>query len=181
MYCGKSEELIRRIKRAEIAKQKVLVFKPAIDDRYHHNNVTSHDGSQRTAICVNNAEGILAYIQDDVDVVCVDELQFFDCKIVEICEKLADRGKRVIVAGLDRDFRGEPFGPMPQLLALAEYVDKLHAICVKCGNLASRTQRLVDGAPAAYSDPIIQVGATEAYEARCRKCHAVKGKIKATN
>lgn len=174
MYCGKSEELIRRTKRARIAKQKVQVFKPLIDDRYSSNNVVSHNGSQVEAVPIHHPDDILDKVLPDTDVVAIDEAQFFDKEIADVCEELADEGKRVIVAGLDRDFRGEPFGPMPRLIALAEYVDKLQAICVKCGNPASRTQRLINGEPAAYDDPVILVGAEEVYEARCRKCHEVK-------
>lgn len=177
MYCGKSEELIRRVRRAKIAKQEVQVFKPAIDDRYHKANVASHNGEQLEAIPIDQAADILGRLKPDVDVIAIDEANFFDQQLVDLCEHLADQGFRVIVAGLDRDFRGEPFGPMPGLMALAEYVDKLHAICVQCGNPASRTQRLIAGKPAQYDDPIILVGATDVYEARCRKCHSVPGKV----
>ncbi|MCX7694347.1 MAG: thymidine kinase [Caloramator sp.] len=173
MYSGKSEELIRRIKRAKIAKQNVLVFKPVIDDRYSKTCVVSHTGIKEEAICVQNSEEIINYVKDTTDVVAIDEVQFFDEKVVDVCKKLADKGKRVICAGLDMDFRGEPFGPIPRILAIAEFVDKIQAICVVCGNPATRTQRLINGKPAKYSDPIILVGATEAYEARCRKCHIV--------
>ncbi|CDF57266.1 thymidine kinase [Thermobrachium celere] len=173
MYSGKSEELIRRIKRAKIAKQNVVVFKPVIDDRYSKTCVVSHTGIKEEAICISKSEEIFNYVKDTTDVVAIDEVQFFDEKIVDVCKKLADKGKRVICAGLDMDFRGEPFGPIPKLLAIAEFVDKIHAICVVCGNPATRTQRLINGKPARYSDPIILVGATEAYEARCRKCHIV--------
>ncbi|AZR74016.1 thymidine kinase [Anoxybacter fermentans] len=176
MYCGKSEELIRRVRRAKIAKQKIQVFKPIIDDRYHKTNVVSHNGDQVEAIPIDHPDEILKRLNPKTDVIAIDEIQFFDQQIIGVCEELADRGLRVIVAGLDRDFRGKPFGPMPQLMALAEYVDKLHAICVKCGNPASRTQRLIDGKPAQYDDPVILVGAQEVYEARCRKCHEVPGK-----
>ncbi|MBZ4664141.1 MAG: tdk [Caloramator sp.] len=173
MYSGKSEELIRRIKRAKIAKQNVLVFKPIIDNRYSKTCVVSHTGIKEEAICIQNPEDILNYVKDTTDVVAIDEVQFFDERVVDVCKKLADKGKRVICAGLDMDFRGEPFGPIPRLLAIAEFVDKIQAICVVCGNPATRTQRLINGKPAKYSDPIILVGATEAYEARCRKCHIV--------
>lgn len=177
MYCGKSEELIRRVRRAKIAKQEVQVFKPAIDDRYHKANVASHNGEQLEAIPIDQAADILSKLKPNVDVIAIDEANFCDQQLVDLCEHLADQGFRVIVAGLDRDFRGEPFGPMPGLMALAEYVDKLHAICVQCGNPASRTQRLIAGKPAQYDDPIILVGATDVYEARCRKCHLVPGKV----
>lgn len=174
MYCGKSEELIRRINRVKIAKQKVKVFKPIIDNRYSNNNVVSHNGKSIEAVSVDHPEEIFTKIAEDTDVVAIDEIQFFHPDVVDICEKLADGGVRVILAGLDRDFRGEPFEPVPELMARAEYVDKLHAICVCCGEPASRTQRLLDGKPASYNDEIILVGAEEVYEARCRNCHEVK-------
>ncbi len=176
MYCGKSEELIRRIRRAEIARQKVQVFKPLIDDRYHTARVTSHDGNKMEAVPIDDPNELFERLDPDTDVVAIDEIQFFNEELPEVCEKLADRGLRVIVAGLDRDFRGEPFGPVPQILAMAEFVEKLHAICMNCSNPASRTQRLIDGVPAAYTDPVILVGAQEVYEARCRRCHEVPGK-----
>ncbi|NLS75999.1 MAG: thymidine kinase [Chloroflexi bacterium] len=176
MFSGKTEELIRRVKRAQIAKQKVQVFKPATDTRYDLEKVTSHSGGQIEATIVPDAESILSLVEPDTSVVAVDEVQFFNWEIAEICEVLADRGLRVIAAGLDMDFRGEPFGPMPILMAQAEIVDKLQAICVQCGAPANRTQRLVDGRPANYDDPVIQVGASEVYEARCRVCHQVPGK-----
>ncbi len=174
MFSGKTEELIRRIRRATIAKQTVQVFKPAIDKRYHAEQVTSHAGTNTDATPVASAADILTNINDDVDVVAVDEVQFFDWQIVEVVQELANRGYRVLCAGLDMDFRGEPFGPMPIILANAEIVDKLRAICVVCGDEASRTQRLIDGEPAAWDDPVVMVGAAEVYEARCRQCHAVK-------
>lgn len=173
MFSGKTEELIRRIRRATIAKQNVQVFKPVIDDRYHHEQVTSHAGSNSDAIPVNDSSEIITRIDPATTVVAIDEIQFFDQGVIAVCEALADEGKRVICAGLDLDFRGEPFGPMPALVARAEVVHKLHAICVVCSDDASRTQRLIDGAPAAYDDPIVMVGAAENYEARCRACHVV--------
>lgn len=173
MFSGKSEELIRRIKRAKIAKQKVQVFKPAIDDRYSIDKVVSHNGDNMHAIAIVKASDILKYAEEDTDVFAIDEVQFFDSEIVDIVKEIADSGKRVICAGLDMDFRGEPFGPTPELMAIAEFVDKLTAICMKCGNPATRTQRLINGKPANYDDPIIMVGAKESYEARCRKCHEV--------
>lgn len=176
MYCGKSEELIRRIRRAQIAKQEVRVFKPMLDDRYHNKSIVSHSGDSCEAIPVDDPGELLRRVPPEVDVVAIDEVQFFEKGIVNVCEDLADYKKRVICAGLDRDFRGEPFGPMPEILALAEYVDKLQAICVRCGNPATRTQRLINGKPAFYHDPIIMLGAFEVYEARCRRCHAVPGK-----
>ena len=176
MFSGKSEELIRRINRAQIARQKVQVFKHCIDDRYAVDHVVSHNGVKVEAIKIPKAEDILKYLDEDAFVIAIDEVQFFDEKVVDICVRLADQGKRVIAAGLDQDFKGEAFGPTPALMAAAEFVDKIQAICIKCGNPATRTQRLINGKPASYNDPIILVGATESYEARCRKCHEVPGK-----
>jgi thymidine kinase len=176
MFSGKTEELIRRVRRAQIAKQKVQVFKPVIDDRYGVEKITSHNGLYAEALPVTDADSILGLVDPDTTVVAIDEVQFFDWRISAVCAELADRGMRVIVAGLDMDFRGEPFGPMPLLMAEAERVDKLQAICVVCGRPASRTQRLIDGQPASYDDPVILVGASEVYEARCRRCHDVPGK-----
>lgn len=176
MFSGKSEELIRRVRRVQIARKKVQIFKPLIDMRYQPDYVYSHDGSKVGATCIKNAVEILDEVEPDTGVVAIDETQFFDQKIVKVCQLLANQGKRVIVAGLDQDFRGEPFGPMPQLLALAEYVDKLHAICMVCGKPGTRTQRLVNGKPADYNDPIILIGAKERYEARCRLHHEVTNK-----
>lgn len=177
MFSGKSEELIRRVRRAEIARQTVQVFKPSIDNRYGLDSVNSHDGRAAQAIAIERAEQILDFLNNDTTVVAIDEAQFFDESLVSICRMLADkRGIRVIVAGLDLDFRGEPFGPMPILIAQAEQVDKLHAICVVCGEEASRSQRLINGQPAHYDDPVILIGAKESYEARCRHCHQVPGR-----
>ncbi len=173
MFSGKTEELIRRVRRAKIARQKVQVFKPAIDDRYGLQEVTSHNGVRVEAIPVGTVQSLASLIESDTAVVAFDEVQFYDGDVVGLCEELADRGVRVIVSGLDMDFRGEPFGPLPALMARAERVDKLQAICVVCGQPASRTQRLLDGEPAAFDDPVILVGASEVYEARCRACHAV--------
>jgi len=173
MFCGKSEELIRRSRRAVIAKQELQVFKPSIDDRYSTLHVTSHSGQNIEALAISKAYEILEHLAPITTVVAVDEVQFFDPEIVAVSQQLAARGIRVILAGLDMDFRGEPFGPLPQLLSIAEDVTKLHAICVVCGEDACRTQRLVNGEPARYNDPIILVGAQEAYEARCRKHHQV--------
>lgn len=173
MFSGKTEELIRRVKRAQIARQKVQVFKPQLDDRYGREIVSSHDGLELDAIPVTSARELLAQVEPDTTVVAVDEVQFFDWEIAEVAQRLAGAGKRVIMAGLDMDFRGEPFGPVPLLMAQAERVDKLNAICVLCGAPASRTQRLIDGKPASYDDPVILVGASEVYEARCRACHQV--------
>lgn len=174
MFSGKTEELIRRLRRATIAHQKVQVFKPVIDDRYKVEKVTSHAGSNFEALPIKSAVDIIEHLESDTTVVAVDEVQFIDTEIVPIAQKLADRGLRVIIAGLDTDFRGEPFGPMPVLMAQAERVDKLHAICMVCGEQASRTQRLVNGHPARYDDPVVVVGASELYEARCRKHHIVR-------
>lgn len=173
MYSGKSEELIRRVRRAQIAKQNVQVFKHCIDDRYSKEEVVSHCGDKIEAIPVRDTSELLKYLDEDANVVAIDEIQFFDETVVEVVELLATKGMRVICAGLDMDFKGEPFGPIPRLLAVAEDVDKITAICVVCGNNATRTQRLINGKPAKYSDPIVLVGAKESYEARCRKCHIV--------
>ena len=175
MFCGKTDELIRRLRRATIARQTVQVFKPAVDTRYAVEKVTSHAGSEYAAAPVQSSQEILERLAANTTVVGIDEAQFFDPGIVAIAQQLADRGMRVIVAGLDTDFRGEPFGPMPVLMAKAEVVDKLHAICMVCGENASRTQRLVNGQPARYDDPVVIVGAAELYEARCRKHHLVPG------
>ena len=173
MYSGKSEELIRRVKRAKIAKQNIVVFKPKIDDRYSKEDVVSHSGDSVNAIPINSSKEIYDFIDNKTQVVGIDEVQFFDEKIVEIAVDLADKGIRVIAAGLDMDFKGEPFGPTPKLLAISEFVDKIQAICSVCGQPATRSQRLINKEPARYDDPIIQVGAVESYEARCRKCHVV--------
>jgi len=178
MFSGKTEELIRRARRAQIARQKLQVFKPGLDDRYGVEKLASHDGVSWDAVSVQDAREILDLVKSDTQVVIIDEVQFFDRSIANVCNVLADARKRVIVAGLDTDFRGEPFGPVPLLLAEAEVVDKLQAICVVCGAPATRTQRLIDGQPASYDDPIIMVGASEVYEARCRRCHEVPGKPK---
>lgn len=173
MFCGKTEELIRRLRRATIAKKKVQVFKPSIDDRYAIETVTSHNGLKFNAQPIQKAANVDEHLNQNTTVVAFDEAQFFDNEIVSIAQDLANRGLRVIAAGLDLDFRGEPFGPMPALMARAEIVDKLHAICMVCGEEASRTQRLVDGSPARYNDPVVIVGADEMYEARCRQHHEV--------
>jgi thymidine kinase len=179
MFSGKTEELIRRVRRAKIARQMVQVFKPAMDTRYTMEAVTSHNGLGVDAVPVQSAAEIEKQIRTETTVVAIDEVQFFGWEVTELCQKLADRGVRVIAAGLDMDFRGEPFGPMPVLMAQAESVEKLQAICVVCGNPASRTQRLINGQPAAYDDPVILVGGSESYEARCRKCHQVPRKNRA--
>jgi thymidine kinase len=166
MFSGKTEELIRRLKRAEIAKQKILVFKPSLDTRYSHREIRSHSDLQFPSQMVDTPEEILGKV-DEVQVVGIDEAQFFAEEIVSVCEKLADMGKRVIVAGLDQDYRGVPFGPMPFLLAIAEYITKTLAICVVCGNPADKTQRKV------HSSERVLIGAGDSYEARCRKCHYI--------
>jgi thymidine kinase len=173
MFCGKTDELIRRLRRATIARQKVQVFKPAIDFRYAVHKVTSHAGNDFEAIPIEKTGEVLAHLDSDTTVVAIDEAQFFDDKIIDIVQRLADQGLRVIVAGLDTDFRGEPFGPMPVLMAKAEHVDKLQAICMICGEPASRTQRIINGKPARYDEPVVIIGAAEMYEARCRKHHEV--------
>jgi len=173
MFSGKTEELIRRLRRASIAREKVQVFKPAIDIRYAVEKVTSHAGMDFGAIPVACAHDILKHLEPDAQVVGLDEAQFFDPEILSVVQTLANRNLRVIVAGLDQDFRGEPFGCMPILMALAERVDKLSAICMVCGEAATRTQRLVNGKPARYHDPVVIVGAAEMYEARCRQHHEV--------
>jgi len=177
MFSGKSEELIRRVRRAIIARHKVQVFKSHLDERYagiYH--ISSHDGRSVEAVPVDTPEQIARQVADDTQVVAIDEAQFLDASIVALATALANDGRRVIIAGTDTDFRGEPFGAMPQLLAVAEVVDKLHAICVQCGNPASRNQRLIGGRPARYDSPTIMVGSAEAYEARCRSCHSVPRK-----
>ncbi len=181
MFSGKTEELIRRLRRARIAKQQTQVFKPTIDTRYADREVTSHNGMQIEALPVEDTAQVRQMIAPETTVVAIDEAQFFDEDVVLLCEELADRGLRVIVAGLDMDFRGEPFGPMPALMARAEQVTKLQAICVECGGPASRTQRLIDNEPAAYDDPVIFVGASEVYEARCRGCHQVRATSQPTD
>jgi thymidine kinase len=174
MFSGKSEELIRRVRRAIIARKRVQVFKSHLDERYGGIfQISSHDGRTVEAVPVDTADQISHLVAPDTQVVAIDEVQFLDDGIVELAGALASRGMRVILAGTDCDFRGEPFGPIPELLAVAEVVDKLHAICVVCGNPASRNQRLIGGRPARYDSPTIMVGSAESYEARCRACHAV--------
>ena len=172
MFSGKTEELIRRLKRVKIANLKVEIFKPAIDVRYDEIKIVSHDASAIPSTPIDNSQKILL-MAGDADVIGIDEAQFFDPEIVQIVQQLASRGIRVLAAGLDTDFRGEPFGPMPILMSIAEHVDKLHAICMVCGDEASRTQRLVNGKPARFDDPVVIVGASEMYEARCRVHHEV--------
>jgi len=174
MFSGKSEELIRRVRRAIIARKRVQVFKSHLDGRYAGiYSISSHDGRTVDAVPVDSAAQISQCLDPSAQVVAIDEAQFLDGSIVGIATSLAARGRRVIMAGTDTDFRGEPFGPMPSLMAVAEVVDKLHAICVLCGAPASRNQRLVEGRPARYDSPVIQIGGQESYEARCRACHQV--------
>ena len=170
MFSGKSEEMIRRLRRAEIAGQRVVIFKPLIDDRYDATDVVSHAGARMRAVPISSASEIAAGAQG-FDVVGIDETQFLGEGVVGTALDLADRGVRVVVAGLDQDFRRLPFGPMPELLAHAEFADKLQAVCHRCGGPATTTQRLVDGEPAPYSGDTVVVGAAEQYEARCRSCH----------
>ncbi|MCY8524915.1 thymidine kinase [Bacillus atrophaeus] len=176
MFSGKSEELIRRVKRATYAKQEVRVFKPAIDNRYSEEAVVSHNGTSMTSHVIAAPAEIWNHISETTDVIAVDEVQFFDRMIIEVLSSLADKGYRVIAAGLDMDFRGEPFGVVPDLMAMAETVTKLQAVCSVCGSPASRTQRLINDKPASYDDPIILVGASESYEARCRHHHEIPEK-----
>lgn len=178
MFAGKTEELIRRINVLSFAKKNIIVFKPKIDDRYSETEIVSHAGTHVPCIVVSNAKEILNHIEADTEVVAIDEVQFFDEDIVDVCEYLADKGLRVMVAGLDKDFRGEPFGVLPELLTRAEFVTKLTAVCAKCGAPATRTQRLVDGKPASFEDPIVLVGAVDHYEPRCRHCHEIENKPK---
>lgn len=173
MFAGKTEELIRRINVLSYARKNILVFKPKIDDRYSTTEIASHAGSKVPCIVISEAKEILDHVNYDTDVVAIDEVQFFDEDVVDICEYLADSGLRVMVAGLDKDFRGEPFGVLPDLLTRAEFVTKLTAVCAKCGAPATRTQRIINGKPASFNDPIVFVGAKEAYEPRCRHCHEI--------
>jgi thymidine kinase len=174
MFSGKSEELMRRVRRATIARKRVQVFKSHLDDRYAGLwAISSHDQRTLEAVPVDSSAQIAQRVDPTAHVIAIDEAQFLDAGIVAVATALAERGRRVIIAGTDTDFRGEPFGAMPQLMAVAETVDKLHAICVLCGSAASRNQRLIDGKPASYESPTIMVGAADSYEARCRACHIV--------
>lgn len=173
MFSGKSEELIRRLRRGVYAKQKVIVFKPTIDNRYHKEKIVSHNGNAIEAINITEAKEIEQHDLSDVDIIGIDEIQFFDRTVVDIAQDLAKKGYRVITAGLDMDFKGEPFDPVPEMLAVSEHITKLQAVCAVCGASSSRTQRLIDGRPAKYDDPIIMVGANESYEPRCRAHHVI--------
>ncbi len=174
MFAGKSEELLRRINRLVYAKKKFLVFKPSIDNRYSETEVVSHNQHKYKAIALMDPKKILDYYENDLDAICIDEVQFFDEAIIDVIDFYANHGVRVIVAGLDMDFKGDPFMITAKLLAKAEYVTKLTAICTVCGKSATRTQRLINGEPASINDPVVLVGASESYEARCRHHHIVK-------
>jgi len=179
MFSGKTEELIRRLERVRIARGAILLFKPTIDDRYSKNSVMTHYGREFAAHLLDAGSETLETLEEtvgrdameDASVVAFDEGNFFSDGLPSLCEQLVARGKRVIVAGLDLTFAAEPFGPMPKLLALADHVTKLQAVCVKCGGVATRSQRLIDGEPAPIDGPVIQIGGAESYEARCRDCH----------
>lgn len=176
MFSGKTEEVMRRLRRAEIAEKDTTAFTAAVDDRYGEESLGSHAGRNWEATVVNTGdpEAILDLVSDE-DVVAIDEANFFDDELCEVCQTLARNGHRVIVSGTDQTFRGEPFSPLPSLMAVAEYVDKMTAICAVCGDPASRNQRLVDGNPAPVDDPTIKVGGNDDYEPRCRDCHRVSG------
>ena len=176
MFAGKTEELIRRIKVLEFAKKKIQVFKPSIDNRYSDTMVASHAGSFVDSILIDKASDIMANVSEDTEVVAIDEVQFLDPDVISVVDTLTKKGVRVMVAGLDTDFRGEPFPNVAALMAEAEFVTKLTAVCVKCGAPATRTQRITNGEPARYDEPLVVVGAAESYEARCRHCHVIPGK-----
>jgi thymidine kinase len=171
MFAGKSEELIRLARRSLYAKKKVQVFKPSIDNRYDESMVVTHMGVRHEAMPVRSVAEMAQLTQPETEVICVEEAQFFDASIADYAVKLADKGKEVILAGLDQDFRRKPFGPMPYLMCVADEVIKLRAICMKCGAPASHTYRQIEGKPARDDDPIVLIGATEAYESRCRNCY----------
>ena len=180
MFSGKSEELIRRLKRSQLAKMNVMTFKHNLDNRIFTEYVTSHNGNKLKAIPIDNPKTILDFVTADIHVIGIDEIQFFDHYVINVICDLIEQGKRIIVAGLDLDFKREPFGPMPILLAIADQVTKLKAICMECGNDAHFTQRLVNAKPAHYNDPVIVVGAEEKYQARCRDCHHLDKTIRYT-
>lgn len=178
MFSGKTEELLRRLRRTEIAGQEIAVFSPALDERYGETTVGSHEGREWDATAIETDSDGVRRIFDELNgeqVVAIDEANFFSPALADVCESLADDGRRVIVSGTDQTFRSEPFEPLPQLIAVAEYVDKYRAICAVCGDPAARNQRLIDGEPAHVDDPTIMVGAEESYEARCRDCHVLRG------
>ncbi len=178
MFASKTEELIHRANRAKIANKKIIAFKPEIDDRYTENTICSHTGIELDAIPIkNNSDGINKILEEtnrDIDVVVIDEANFFNKKLVDVVQKLAENKHRIILSGLDQTFRGEPFEPLPSLLAIADKVEKRNAICECCGKPATKTQRLIDGEPASYDSPTIDVGGDEKYEPRCRNCHIIK-------
>jgi thymidine kinase len=176
MFAGKSEELIRLVRRAMFAKRRVQVFKHALDDRYESVMLATHMGVTHEALAVKSVRELRQKLDAKSDVIAIEEAQFFDAGLADFAAELADQGRHVICAGLDQDFRREPFGPMPRLLALADEVVKLRAICMVCGAPASHTQRIIDGRPAAWGDPLILIGATDSYEARCRRCFKIRGK-----
>jgi thymidine kinase len=173
MFSGKTEELIRQVRRALYARRTVQVFKPALDTRTDPAQIRSHSGALQEAVAVCDSVALRAAVRASTQVVAIEEAQFFDPGIVAVCQELAAEDRQVIVAGLDTDFRGAPFGPMPALLAVADEIVKLRAICMRCGADAARSQRLIDGAPAPATAPIVLIGAQEHYEARCRRCHEV--------
>lgn len=173
MFSGKSEELIRRLKRCQFANQKIKIFNHSIDIRYGTNEIKSHDKNGMPCFMINDINQVLEIIEKDDEVIAIDEIQFFTGDVTKVLNQIADMKKRVIVAGLDQDFKGEPFNDMPNILATADFVTKIHAICVQCGSLATKTQRLIDGKPASKKDPLIVVDAAEKYEARCRHCHKI--------
>jgi thymidine kinase len=173
MFAGKSEELIRQVRRALYARKKVQVFKSALDNRWDSAAIATHNGVRFEAVPVSSSADLERLVEPDTEVIAIEEIQFFDEGIVALCDRWANEGRTVIASGLDQDFRGQPFGFMPILLALADEVIKLRAICARCGQPASKTQRLVDGRPASWDEPTILIGAAERYEARCRRCHKV--------
>jgi thymidine kinase len=175
MFAGKSEELIRLARRSLYAKRRVQVFKPKIDNRYHETSVVTHMGVEHAAVAVTGVADLVAKVKADTQTVLIEEAQFFDESLADALVQFADKGREVICAGLDQDFRREPFGPMPRLMAVADSVIKLRAICMKCGQPASHTYRVIDGRPAHWDDPIVLIGATESYEARCRNCFTIRG------
>lgn len=180
MFAGKTEELIRRINTLKYANKNIVVIKPKVDNRYSDDEVVSHAGKSVKSLVVSSSLEILDHVDASTDVIAIDEVQFFDENIVLVCEHFALQGKRVMVAGLDMDFRGEPFGVIPKLMTTAEFVTKLTAVCTQCGAPATRTQRLVNGSPASYDDPIVLIGASESYEARCRHDHIVMNRPEIT-
>ena len=173
MFAGKTEELIRRVKRMDYAKKNYIIFKPVIDNRYSVDEVVSHSKKKASAINIQHGSEIKRHLKKNTQAIVIDEVQFFDESLIDYVQGFADDGYRVICAGLDTDFKAEPFVVTSKLLGIAEDVTKLNAICMKCGGLATRTQRIIDGLPAYYDDPVILVGANDSYEARCRSCHEV--------